>query len=121
MMETARGRWFLSEFSRRNRHADTGVLLDAIGRLETAMIGDRGATGIERIRFDLAEMARAMIAAAPERCVWGSDWPHPTESAEHKPDDAVLFDLLAACVPDEAARRRVLVDNPAELYDFPKA
>ena len=39
------------------------------------------------------QVARAYIAAAPERMVWGSDWPHPTES--EKPDDAVLFDLLA--------------------------
>ncbi len=47
----------------------------------------------------------------------GSDWPHPTERTA-KPDDAQLFDLLGQWVPDEAARRRVLVDNPARLYDF---
>jgi predicted TIM-barrel fold metal-dependent hydrolase len=52
--------------------------------------------------------------------VWGSDWPHPTEKPDNKPDDAILFDLLSTCVPDEATRKRVLVDNPAELYDFPK-
>lgn len=67
---------------------------------------------------DSVAVARAYHAANPARCVWGSDWPHPTEAAEHKPDDAQLFDLLAECVPDEAARRRVLVDNPAELYDL---
>jgi hypothetical protein len=39
---------------------------------------------------------------------------------DNKPDDAILFDRLADCVPDEAARKRVFVDNPAELYDFPK-
>lgn len=60
VMETARGRWFLSEFARRNRHADTGVLLDAIGRLETAVAGDRAASGVDRIRFDLQEMAKAI-------------------------------------------------------------
>ncbi|HYZ33985.1 MAG TPA: amidohydrolase family protein [Crenalkalicoccus sp.] len=70
---------------------------------------------------DSVAVARALYAANPARCVWGSDWPHPTEAANDKPDDALLFDLLAACVPDEAARRRVLVDNPAELYGFPKA
>ena len=48
--------------------------------------------------------------------VWGTDWPHPTE--KDKPDDAALFDLLAAWAPDEAARRRVLVDNPQGLYGF---
>ena len=56
--------------------------------------------------------------AAPERMVWGSDWPHPTEAAT-KPDDAVLFDLLADWAPDEATRHRILVENPATLYGFP--
>jgi D-galactarolactone isomerase len=63
-------------------------------------------------------VARAYVAAAPERMVWGSDWPHPTES--QKPDDAVLFDLLADWAPDTATRHRILVDNPATLYSFPK-
>jgi predicted TIM-barrel fold metal-dependent hydrolase len=62
------------------------------------------------------DVARACIAAAPERVVWGSDWPHPTET--DKPDDAALFDLLGAWAPDEATRRRILVDNPAKLYGF---
>jgi len=70
---------------------------------------------------DNVAVARAFAQAAPERMVWGSDWPHPTEKPDKKPDDAVLFDLLGACVPDEPARKRVLVDNPAALYDFPKA
>lgn len=68
---------------------------------------------------DASAVARAYVAAAPERVVWGSDWPHPTES--DKPDDAVLFDLLSEWAPDEAARRRILVDNPATLYSFPAA
>jgi len=70
---------------------------------------------------DSSAVARAYAKAYPERCVWGSDWPHPTEQAKQLPDDAVLFDLLADWVPDEQARHRVLVDNPAVLYDFPKA
>jgi predicted TIM-barrel fold metal-dependent hydrolase len=65
---------------------------------------------------DATEVARAFVAAAPERMVWGSDWPHPTE--KDKPDDAVLLDLLAAWVPDAAMRRRVLVSNPQTLYGF---
>jgi predicted TIM-barrel fold metal-dependent hydrolase len=63
------------------------------------------------------EIARAYVAAAPERLVWGSDWPHPTEA--DKPDDAVLFDLLSGWAPDAATRHRILVDNPATLYGFP--
>ena len=69
---------------------------------------------------DSSAVATAFAAAAPSRVVWGSDWPHPTEKLDNKPDDAVLFDLLGSWVPDETARHRVLVENPAELYDFPK-
>jgi predicted TIM-barrel fold metal-dependent hydrolase len=67
---------------------------------------------------EAGDVARAYVAAAPERVVWGSDWPHPTEA--QKPDDAVLFDLLAGWAPDEKTRQRILVDNPATLYGFPQ-
>jgi predicted TIM-barrel fold metal-dependent hydrolase len=67
---------------------------------------------------DVGEVARAYVKASPERVVWSSDWPHPTESADAKPNDAVLFDLLADWAPDEATRNRILVDNPAALYGF---
>jgi D-galactarolactone isomerase len=68
---------------------------------------------------DRVAVAQGYARAAPERVVWGSDWPHPTSPLDNKPNDAVLFDLLAVWVPDEAARHRVLVENPARLYDFP--
>ena len=61
-------------------------------------------------------IARACVAAAPERMVWGSDWPHPTEA--EKPDDAVLFDLVSEWAPDGTTRHRILVENPAKLYGF---
>ena len=64
-------------------------------------------------------LARSYVNAAPERLVWGSDWPHP--SAKVPPDDAALFDLLAEWAPDEATRHRILVTNPQALYGFPKA
>jgi len=63
-------------------------------------------------------VAQAYAKAAPDRMVWGSDWPHRGE--KQMPDDAVLFDLLAQWAPDEAVRKRILVDNPAVLYGFPK-
>jgi chemotaxis regulatin CheY-phosphate phosphatase CheZ len=66
VMETARGRWFLSEFTRRNRNADTEVLLDAIGRLEHAVTGERAAQGMDRLRFDLMEMAKAIARTKTE-------------------------------------------------------
>ena len=67
---------------------------------------------------DQTGVARAYLKAAPERMVWGSDWPHPTE--KEKPNDAMLFDLIAEWAPDEALRKQLLVDNPAILYGFSK-
>lgn len=61
-------------------------------------------------------MAQAYVKAAPERLVWGSDWPHPTPAIH--PDDADLFDLLSVWAPDERVRNRILVDNPQKLYAF---
>jgi chemotaxis regulatin CheY-phosphate phosphatase CheZ len=66
VMETARGRWFLGEFARRNRTADTQVLLDAIGRLEQTVAGERAAQGMDRLRFDLMEMAKAIARTKSE-------------------------------------------------------
>lgn len=65
---------------------------------------------------DATAIASAFVCAAPERVVWGSDWPHP--GLQNPPDDAVLFDLLAVQAPDEAARQRILVENPEALYGF---
>ena len=65
---------------------------------------------------DRAAIAEAYVREAPERLLWGSDWPHP--SAKQRPDDAVLFDLLAYWIPDVKTRTRVLVENPAQLYGF---
>ena len=65
---------------------------------------------------DSARIAQAFVKAAPERLVWGSDWPHPSE--KEKPDDARLFDLLAEWAMDETMRSRILVTNPETLYGF---
>lgn len=66
---------------------------------------------------DVAALARLFVTHAPDRCVWGSDWPH-TNMPDYMPDDGDLLDLLAEWVPDAETRRRVLVDNPAKLYRF---
>jgi predicted TIM-barrel fold metal-dependent hydrolase len=66
---------------------------------------------------DVKPIARAYVEHAAERCVWGSDWPHPTEP-HVKPDDAVLFDLLHDWTPSEAVRQKILVDNADALYGF---
>ncbi|HZA00281.1 MAG TPA: amidohydrolase family protein, partial [Acidimicrobiales bacterium] len=65
---------------------------------------------------DVVPYVRELIAAAPDRVLWGTDWPHP--NVRHVPDDGDLLDLLADFAPDEATRHRILVDNPARLYDF---
>ena len=66
---------------------------------------------------ECTEVAQAYVRLAPDRCVWGSDWPHPTEALA-KPDDAALLDLLLDWAPAAAVRQRLLVDNPAALYGF---
>jgi len=66
---------------------------------------------------DIKPIARALVEHAPERCVWGSDWPHPTEP-HSKPDDAEIFDLFQEWIVEEVTRLRVLVSNPAKLYGF---
>jgi D-galactarolactone isomerase len=79
---------------------------------------DASKTGPPRYA-DSGALARAYIGAAPERVVWGTNWPHPGE--DPKPDDAAIFDLLADWAPAAATRNRILVTNPALLYGFPES
>jgi predicted TIM-barrel fold metal-dependent hydrolase len=78
---------------------------------------------------DVAPLAKALIAANPERIIWGTDWPHPDSvtPAGRKPtevtplyqiDDGRLLNQLAVWAPDAATRKKILVDNPAQLYGF---
>jgi len=66
---------------------------------------------------DTTAPARACIAAAPDRCVWGSDWPHPMVHGP-MPNDGAILDLLAEWEPDAARRKAILVDNPTRFYGF---
>src|SRR6185436_11931897 len=66
---------------------------------------------------DVGKLAKALAKAAPERMLWATNWPHPTPGAP-VPDDAWMLDMLLDWIPDEAARRKVLVENPARLYGF---
>jgi 2-pyrone-4,6-dicarboxylate lactonase len=61
--------------------------------------------------------AQALIEAAPDRILWGTDWPHPN-IARHMPNDGDLVDLIPLMMPDAALQRRILVDNPQRLYQF---
>lgn len=66
---------------------------------------------------DVEPFAKAVVAAAPDRVLWGSDWPHVLHY-KRMPNDGDLLDSLAEWVPDAARRKKILVDNPAELYGF---
>jgi len=67
--------------------------------------------------LDIQPFAQSLIEANSERCIWGSDWPHPHIS-KAMPNDGELLDLLFKWAPDETTRNRILVDNPANLYGF---
>jgi predicted TIM-barrel fold metal-dependent hydrolase len=80
-----------------------------------------------RVAIDPEPVARALIAANPERCLWGSDWPHPSTRGPRQPqeaqpfdpiDDAAALERFQGWVGDAALFRKILVDNPARLYDF---
>ncbi|MDB5595184.1 MAG: putative dicarboxylic acid hydrolase [Hyphomicrobiales bacterium] len=65
---------------------------------------------------DAAPFAAKLIETAPDRCVWGTDWPHP--NVKSMPNDGDLVDLIPLFAPDAATQKRILVDNPARLYGF---
>lgn len=103
------------------RMLDSGrvwVKLSAPYRLAGGEGNGRGAAGL----------ARDLMASAPERMVWGSDWPHTpkrgpdNESSKPLPfrklDTGALFNLIADWFPDKKAKRRILAENPARLYGF---
>ena len=78
---------------------------------------------------EVEPLAKALIAANPDRVLWGTDWPHvnsspgPGQSASDvlphlRIDDGRLLNQLAVWAPDAALRRKILTDNPARLYGF---
>ncbi|UJR86211.1 amidohydrolase family protein [Sandaracinus amylolyticus] len=89
------------------RHADCWVKLSAAYRVS--------ATGPPH--QDTIPFARALVAARPDRVVWGSDWPHTAHTGP-TPRIAALLELLGEWAPDAARRDAILVDNPARLYGF---
>ncbi|MEN5159539.1 amidohydrolase family protein [Achromobacter spanius] len=68
---------------------------------------------------DVIPLAQALIAANPDRVVWGSDWPHPV-SVKATPNEGRLLDQLARHAGDQATLKKILVDNPAHLFGFDK-
>lgn len=96
------------------------LILDMLKREDRWIMlsnGHRGsATG--RPWDDAVAFGRLYYETAPDRCIWGSDWPHIGSRGGPMPDDADLLSLALRYLPDAAAVRRVLVDNPARLFGF---
>ncbi|RRJ65106.1 hypothetical protein EHV15_20950 [Paenibacillus oralis] len=69
---------------------------------------------------DSLSLAKAFIETAPENVIWGSDWPHPSlySAGKPMPNDAELIELLAKQASNQDLFHKILVDNPARLYDF---
>ncbi len=80
-------------------------------------------SGAERVSTALGDFADAvpfaarLVEVAPDRVLWGTDWPHP--NVRVMPDDGALVDLVPAIAPDHALQTKLLVDNPARLYGMP--
>jgi 2-pyrone-4,6-dicarboxylate lactonase len=88
-----------------------------LSRLENCWIKVCGAERIAMPPYAAAvPIARALVAAAPTRVLWGTDFPHP--NATHEADEADLVDLVPQFALDALAQQRLLVDNPARLYGF---
>ncbi len=96
-------------------------MLDS-GKVWVKISGPMRFSGHDRMPYaDTQPFAKALVAANPDRLVWGSDWPHINYNQGVMPNDGDLLDLLLDWVPDETVRNRILSDNAARLYDFPTA
>ncbi|MBJ7537259.1 amidohydrolase family protein [Marinomonas transparens] len=98
------------EFSQLLRLIDKGNCYYKIGACY-----ESSATGGPQYE-DLAEHSRRIIKHAPERVIWGSNWPHVSGTPEQAPNDVELLDTIMSWIPDESARQAIFVDNPNRLY-----
>jgi predicted TIM-barrel fold metal-dependent hydrolase len=89
------------------------------GRVWVKISGPMRCTKQEFPYAPVTALAKALVAHAPERLVWGTDWPHVNMNDRQMPNDGGLVDLIAEWIPDEKTRARILVDNPCQLYGFP--
>ena len=90
------------------------------GRCWVKLSGAYRISGVPYPYDDVVPIAQELVKIAPDHMVFGTDWPHPSITVP-MPQDAGLLDLLATWAPDEQTRQRILVDNPARLYDFQRA
>jgi len=101
-------------------HPDYRAFLDRLrgGRFWTKISGADRNTRTGAPYADTHGFMKAIVDAAPDQVVWGSDWPHVGHAPETVPDMQDLLRVLFACVPDEALRRKILIENPKRLYGF---
>ena len=92
------------------------LMLDLMreGRVWTKVSGFERVSSAGKPFHDAMPYARALVEAAPERVLWGTDYPHP--NVKEMPNDGEQVDLFAQTITDEAMRIRILVDNPTRLY-----
>ncbi len=105
------------------RHPDFEALLEMLdsGRVWVKLSGPIRFSRQRSLPYsDTLPFYRALVDRSPERLVWGSDWPH-IHFRGVMPNDGDLLDLLLEWAPEAGLRERILVDNPARLYDFPPA
>lgn len=93
------------------------ALLDS-GRVWVKLSGPMRCTREDFPYARVTPLARQLVAHAPERLVWGSDWPHVNMNERAMPNDGDLVDLLKEWIPSEQLLRQILVDNPAKLFGF---
>jgi predicted TIM-barrel fold metal-dependent hydrolase len=89
------------------------------GRVWLKLSGPMRCTKQNVLYPEVTPLAHVLVRHAPERLVWGSDWPHVNLDGREMPNDGDLLDLMLEWVPDAATRKRILVDNPCKLYGFP--
>jgi 2-pyrone-4,6-dicarboxylate lactonase len=102
-------------------HPHASVLIDLAGE-KNVYVKLSGANRIIARGASFAQVvpiAKALIAQAPDRMIWGTDWPHSDVFEPGKmPNDGDLVDMLLAYAPDDSIRQKILVDNPARLFGF---
>lgn len=93
-----------------------GHLQDGNGWIKTSAIEK---TSHQTYPFaDAAKIAGALVSLAPDRVLWGTDWPHPGVGSQGPTNDGDLVDLIPTYAPDSAIQRKLLVENPQRLYGF---
>ncbi|WP_210275305.1 amidohydrolase family protein [Martelella soudanensis] len=88
------------------------------GRVWVKLSGPMRCTQEEPPYPSVTPLARKLVDFAPERMVWGTDWPHVNMNGRTMPDDGLLVDLLAEWIPDETMRTQIVRDNARQLYGF---